>query len=836
MGEPLRVLIVEDNPDDAALVLRELRRGGREVAHARVETAAAMTAALDAQSWDIVIADYSLPQFSGVAALKLLQERALDLPFILVSGTVGEEIAVAAMKAGAHDYLMKDKLARLGPAVEREMRDAEVRREACRTERQLHRREAQLAEAQRLAHVGSWHRDARTNVLDWSDEMFQICGRDPRQPPPSFEEFLATVHPEDRQRLADILRDPNLDQLANDYRIVRPDGTIRFVHSRGRIVRDASGAPLEVAGMMQDITERKAAEEDLRRARDELEQRVRERTRELSEANASLKQQITERLQAEALLREREDELKRAKEAAEGASRSKSEFLANMSHEIRTPMAAILGYSDLMLDPDQSAGDRLNCVQTIRRNAEHLLVIINDILDLSKIEAGKLQVERIDCSPVQIVSDVASLLRGRAVEKGLALDVSFQTPIPAAVRTDPTRVRQILINLVGNAIKFTENGNVRLEVEMVDNGDEFNPRLRFRITDTGIGMSQQQIERIFRPFEQGDTSTTRRFGGTGLGLTICKRLAAMLGGEISVQSVPGRGSVFCVTVETGPLTGVTMLSKCRESVQTGPEARPTTPTQLTGRILLVDDGPDNRQLLAYFLTQAGADVTVAENGRIGYEKAVEAMKAGAAFDVIVMDMQMPELDGYGATSKLRSEGYSGPIIALTAHAMAEDRTRCIRSGCSDYLSKPVSRRDLLRTVARHLEKGPLEASPAPASPPSVPAATIRSDLTGEPEVQQFLGDFIRHLPQAVGRLCALMRRENLAELREVLHQLKGTGGLYGFPQITDAAEAAQNRVDQEQSLNDIAGQVQALVEIIRRVEGYDGSREGAAPQDERSYS
>ena len=701
MGEPLRVLIVEDNPDDAALVLRELRRGGREVAHERVETSGAMIAALDAQSWDMVIADYSLPQFSGTAALKLLRERDSDLPFILVSGTVGEEIAVAAMKAGAHDYLMKDKLARLGPAVERELRDAEVRREV----------------------------------------------------------------------------------------------------KRGELA--------------------------LRKAHDELEERVRARTAELSLANTALKQQITERLQAEALLRDREDELKRAKEAAEAASRTKSEFLANMSHEIRTPMAAILGYSDLLLDPEQSVSDRLNCVQTIRRNADHLLVIINDILDISKIEAGKLQVERIECSPVQIVSDVASLLRGRAVEKGLALDVAFMPPIPAAVRTDPTRVRQILINLVGNAIKFTQSGNVRLDVEMADTAEEFNPRLRFRITDTGIGMSEQQIERIFRPFEQGDTSTTRRFGGTGLGLTICKRLAAMLGGEISVQSVLGRGSVFNVTVETGPLAGVTMLSECREAVQTAPESRPMTPTRLIGRILLVDDGPDNRQLLAYFLTQAGADVTLAENGRIGYEKAIEAMKAGAPFDLILMDMQMPELDGYGAASKLRSGGYAGPIIALTAHAMAEDRTRCIRSGCTDYLSKPVSRRDLLRAVARHMgtDAGQIESSTIAPPPAAVPAVTIRSDLTAEPEVQQFLGRFISHLPEAVGRLFTLMREQNLAELREVLHQLKGTGGLYGFPQITDAAEAAQNRVDAEQSLKDVAREVKALVEVIRRVEGYDPARE-----------
>jgi len=400
------------------------------------------------------------------------------------------------------------------------------------------------------------------------------------------------------------------------------------------------------------------------------------------------------------------------------ANLAKSEFLANMSHEIRTPMTAILGYADLLLDDDftQAPQQRIDAIRTIQRNGDHLLGIINDILDLSKIEAGKLTVESIPCAPLTVVGDVLNLMRVRSQAKGISLEVAYESRLPGRIHSDPTRWRQILMNLLGNAIKFTEIGGVRLIVRFISGAV---PRLEFDVVDTGAGMTPVQQSQLFRPFSQADASTTRMFGGTGLGLTISKRLAEMLGGDVSlVESAPGVGTRFRLTILTGALDGVPMVVPgLQDGTADLPPRLPKSEApacSLAGcRILLAEDGPDNQRLISLVLKKAGAEVEVVENGQLAAEAALQAVADERPFQVILMDMQMPVLDGYGAAALLRRKGYHGAIIALTAHAMTGERDKCLAAGCDDYATKPIDRVKLIALIAAHqIAAAPLQIQPS----------------------------------------------------------------------------------------------------------------------------
>lgn len=380
-----------------------------------------------------------------------------------------------------------------------------------------------------------------------------------------------------------------------------------------------------------------------------------------------------------------------AKEQAERASTAKSEFLANMSHEIRTPMTAILGFAELLNDAEYQADAtrRRDAVRTIKDHGNALLTIINDILDLSKIEAGKMSVERIATDPARIAREVCGLLNVRAQAKGVALELHIAPDVPGSIASDPIRVRQILINLVGNAIKFTTEGHVRVTVRPAD-----ADRLAIEVTDTGIGLTPSQIAGLFGAFAQADTSTTRKFGGTGLGLRISKSLAQMLGGDISVKSEYGKGCTFTAII------GSQILETTRAQQFSQPPAS-NSPSSLEGvRVLVAEDGADNRRLVQHFLKKAGATPTFVENGAEAV-KAIFPNKGSSddRFDVVLMDMQMPVMDGYEATRELRRLGCTLPIIALTAHAMAGDEAKCLAAGCSSFASKPIHRETLIATIA-----------------------------------------------------------------------------------------------------------------------------------------
>jgi signal transduction histidine kinase len=401
------------------------------------------------------------------------------------------------------------------------------------------------------------------------------------------------------------------------------------------------------------------------------------------------------------------------------ATQAKSDFLANMSHEIRTPMTAILGFTDLLRTQiDDDNRELMDHAETIRRNGEHLLSLINDILDMSKIEAGKLDVEQIEVRPDALVGEVLSLMRVKADEKNLPIDAELITPIPATIQSDPVRLRQVLVNLIGNAIKFTDSGGIKIEVSY----DGPTQQLSFAVVDTGRGMTGEQVIKLFQAFEQADTTTTRQFGGTGLGLHISQRLAGMLGGVITCESEFGKGSTFTLSITAKTASNEEMLAKGPvKIIEEGPAVKPFAPdVQTVGtlaglRILMAEDGKDNQRLINHHLTQAGARVTIVENGRLAVEELFigrdikGTLHAQPPFDLLLTDMQMPVMDGYTTVRLLREKGSALPIVALTAHAMKEDVQRCLAAGCDFYASKPIDKQKLIEICREAAGRHPAAA-------------------------------------------------------------------------------------------------------------------------------
>ncbi len=522
--------------------------------------------------------------------------------------------------------------------------------------------------------------------------------------------------------------------------------------------------------------------------------------------------------------------------AAEDANEAKSAFLANMSHEIRTPLNAVLGFTDvlrrgLVADSDEAV-DHLNM---IHRSGAHLLELINDILDLSKIEAGRMSVEKIDTRVDQIILDTIDVLSVRANEKDIELKTQFDTPIPKIIQADPTRLRQIITNLVGNAIKFTTEGAVTIGAKPSENQD--GPVILIEVSDSGIGMTAQQQEKIFDSFVQADNTTTRKFGGTGLGLSISRRLAEAMGGELTVASEKGVGSTFTVVLPLGHKDIESLISPDeihQEATKRASDRQNATIQRLPNKkVLVVDDGETNRKLIDLVLTRAGAKVTTVVNG-------LEAVKALAAseFDLVFMDMQMPVMDGYTATKKIRECGCKTPIVALTGNAMKGDREKCINAGCSDFLSKPVNLDALLRCCIHFLGAAPATLeSPAKANdvigaaftrensqsapnnlqdkaketnPASNKSGPIHSSLPmDDAEFRCLVSDFVDRLDARLDYVATACDDANYDVIRTEAHWLKGSGGTVGYDQFSKPAAELEKAAK--------AGDVQQAQDILREI-------------------
>ena len=536
----------------------------------------------------------------------------------------------------------------------------------------------QRAQAKRLeliidgAGLGTWEWDIPSGSVIYNEYWARMLGYEIHEIEPDVNAWEKLLNPDDLYRVLHSIQE-HFQFKTKEYRcelhMRHKDGSWKWILATGKVTeRSKEGAPLRMVGVHVDIHAIKT-------------------------------------LQAE---------LEVAQKQAQAASDAKSEFLANMSHEIRTPMTAILGFTDL-LATEASTNKELSkkYIETIHRNGGQLLGLLNDILDLSKIEAGKMTLEIVPTNPVSLVQEVIALMQVRAAEKGLILQYLPDSSTPFEIQTDPVRLRQVLVNLIGNAIKFTEKGSVKVK-SYFDPAKQF---LHFAILDTGIGLTPQQKEQLFGAFVQADTSMTRRFGGTGLGLSISNRLAKMLGGSIQVQSVPGHGSIFELSLNCEqfgrvflPVTATTDSSDADAKnalSNSTPSASTAIQQPLLGmKILFAEDGPDNQKLISHLLSKAGAAVQIVDNGK----QAVEALTRGntldgelldpSPFDILLSDMQMPEMDGYAAVKLLRSKGCRMPIIALTAHAMKSDLNECLAAGCDDYASKPIGKAKLIETCLK----------------------------------------------------------------------------------------------------------------------------------------
>lgn len=519
--------------------------------------------------------------------------------------------------------------------------------------------------------------------------------------------------------------------------------------------------------------------------------------------------------QNEAKLMTAKNQISEAKQKAETANQAKTDFLANMSHEIRTPLTGILGFTDLMIGRDDlPIRERIEYLHTIRRSGRHLLSLINDILDLSKIEAGQFTFEITPVNPHQVLSEVVSVLRAKAIEKDLSFDYRWISDIPEAIEIDGNRLKQVLLNLLGNAIKFTHHGGVAITSRVRQLNDKW--LFEVDIEDTGVGIPANKLDQIFDPFMQADNSVTRKFGGTGLGLAISKKITRLMNGRLDVASELGVGSTFRLQYEIPSLQQISFVTAdVADGFKTVENNQSPTNLKLYGvQILLAEDGETNRKFFRIVLERAGAEVSVAENGQIALNKAIHTR-----YDLILMDMQMPVMDGYKATAELREHGYEGPIIALTAHAMTGDRIKCINVGCNDYITKPISQEDLVHKVHEvtasvisdhHAASNPQMEGSNSDIPVFGSSNSIVASLQSKPiasalpcddvDFQEIVEDFLSSFELRLESMKCAFELQSYDELTDVAHWLKGAGGTAGFPILTEVGgklEQASRRIEIE---------------------------------------
>ncbi len=662
--------------------------------------------------------------------------------------------------------------------------------------------EQRLRRGQLFGNIGTWDWSIASGDLYWSESIWHLFGYTQDSFVPSYDKFLAAVHPEDRQKLIDAINASVAHGAAYDveHRCVWPDGTVRWLLERGDVVRAADGSPSHMLGVVQDITERKQAQDEILLLNADLEKRVLRRTEELYSQTI---------------------ELQLARETADTANLAKSQFLANMSHEIRTPMNSVIGMSYLALQAETDPKQR-GYLTNIQNSAQNLMHVINEILDFSKIEAGMLELYETDFLLELTLAQINSQLSVSASNKGVKLTMALDPALSQPLRGDALRIGQVLTNLIGNAIKFTAQGEISVRAKMLSTVDE-HIKVRFEVQDSGVGMTPKEVAGLFQAFHQVDASITRKYGGTGLGLTISKRLVELMGGEIGVDSQAGKGSTFWFSITLGVGT---MAALEMEYVH-------IDLTVLSGaRILVADDVLVNQLLATELLEMRGALVTVANNG----QEAVQLMLK-QPFDCVLMDMQMPVMDGLEATRQIRANPMLANtcIIAMTANARNEDRLRCEEAGMNDFIAKPIDPKQLYARLAKYLG---VMSTREIISEINLAAAVNAGDssvidLAG---LEQTWGKNRQKIIQ-YAKLFTLSMQDNMKEIEAALahgdlpalnglgHSAKSsarTVGAMGYGKLSDALEQCKNGDALEQARAIIAQMRPLLAKIVVEIDKLEG--------------
>lgn len=778
MAVALNILIIDDDKVDSITIIRSISKSG---IIADVETAFSAKEAIEkikSSQYDLIFLDYLMPDSDGISFLKKLRAIDIEIPVIFVTSQGDEKVASQAILGGASDYIPKSLLTPDG--VSQSIRNALKLHESLvhrkKTELALRINANRLSEAQKLAKIGFWELNLIDEEVFFSEQVYAIYEIDKRSIP-SLALLKSRLINSDSVKLFEdnlsfVIK--NNSEVKFSHSLTTKRGTVKYINEYIKCLYDEHNEPFKILGTIQDITEQKHIE----------------------------------------------TELIKAKELAEQSVRVKEQFLTNMSHEIRTPMNGIIGFARILEGTNLNV-DQEQSVKAIKRAGKNLMVIINDILDLSKIEADKIVIEEVKFSLSKNIETVIELLSTIAKEKNVKLLYKIDPKIDDFLIGDPTRLSQILINLLGNALKFTEEGYVELLISL-EKESETDVFITYTVTDTGIGIPQNKIDSIFESFNQGSNETTRKFGGTGLGLTITRKLIELQGSKINVKSAVGKGSKFSFPMQ---------YAKDQSRIRNVPivEYKQLTPDFLKGiKILMVEDNDLNQLLAIKVFKKWEKEIDIAENGKIAIDK-IEKND----YDIILMDIQMPEMDGIELTKYIRNNmGAKAniPIIALTAHATLKEETRCLENGMNDYLSKPYHFNALLEKLYKNLMKTNTNDAADRAVKESKDEKLI--DLTylndfadGDVDfIDQMIQLFRQNSPVALKIILESNEADDLIILKNEVHKLKSSINLLGVVSALKSIEIieaeimtdpfGQKRKDEVLHLNEICQSVFTELESI----------------------